>query len=158
MASWVEIESAEPEFAAEARVLMDQRTHKMLATIRHDGSPRVSGMEARFIDGELSFGSMPNSPKVRDLAADPRFALHSGSEEPEGWSGDAKFAGTVIEVTDMAIKAAYKDAAGTAPPGDYHLYKTDITEVVVIRLGDPPDHLVVRRWTPERGVRRSTLR
>jgi Pyridoxamine 5'-phosphate oxidase len=155
MASWAEIESAEPELAADAKGLMDQRVHKTLATIRPDGSPRVSGMEARFIDGELAFGSMPNSPKVRDLAADPRFALHSGSHEPDIWVGDAKFAGTVIEVTDAEIKQAYKDAAGTAPPGDYHLYRTDITEVVTIRLGEPADHLVITRWTPRTGVHTS---
>ena len=158
MASWAEIEAAEPELAALARESMDGRTHKTMATIRPDGSPRVSGIEARFVDGELSFGSMPNSPKVRDLAADPRFALHSGSEEPESWIGDAKLAGTVIEVTDPDIKAAYVDVVGTKPPGDYHLYKTDLTEVVVIRMGDPGDHLVVRRWTPTRGVRVSELR
>lgn len=157
MASWSDIVVEEPEFAAEARALMDQRTHKTMATLRPDGSPRISAIEARFIDGELSFGSMPNSPKVRDLAADPRFALHSGSEEPDGWAGDAKFAGTVVEVTDADIKRAYVAAAGTAPPGDYHLYKTDIAEIVVIRLGEPADHLVVRRWTPDGGVRVSQL-
>lgn len=155
MASWAQIAASEPEFAVAAQAFMEARTHKMLATIRPDGSPRISGMEARFIDGELAFGSMPNSPKVRDLATDPRFALHSGSEEPEGWSGDAKFAGTVIEVTDPDIKQAYKDAAGTAPPGDFHLYRTDITEIVVIRLGEPADHLVISRWTPAGGVRTS---
>ena len=100
---------------------------------------------------------MRNSPKVRDLAADPRFALHSGSEEPDGWAGDAKFAGTVIEVTDPDIKQAYVAAAGTAPPGDYHLYRTNITEIVTIRLGEPADHLVTRRWTPEGGVRTTKL-
>ena len=157
MASWSQIEAGEPEFAADAKGLMEQRVHKTMATLRPDGAPRISGIEARFIDGELAFGSMPNSPKVRDLATDPRFALHSGSHEPDIWGGDAKVAGTVIEVTDPDIKRAYVEAAGTAPPGDYHLYKTDITEVVVIRLGDPPDHLVVRRWTPTGGVRRSTL-
>lgn len=157
MPSWSHIAASEAEFAADARGLMDIRTHKTMATLRLDGSPRISAIEARFIDGELAFGSMPHSPKVRDLAADPRFALHSGSEEPDAWAGDSKFAGTVIEVTDPDIKRAYVAAAGTAPPGDYHLYKTDITEIVVIRLGDPPDHLVVRRWTPERGVRVSEL-
>ncbi len=158
MASWAQIEADEAEFAAAARASMDARVHKTMATLRPDGSPRISGIEARFIDGELSFGSMPNSPKVRDLAADPRFALHSGSHEPDIWAGDSKFAGTVIEVTEPDVKQAYVAAAGTAPPGDFHLYRTDITEVVVIRLGDPPDHLVVRRWTPERGVRMSKLR
>ncbi len=158
MASWADIEASEPELANDAKGLMEQRVHKTIATLRPDGSPRISGIEARFIDGELSFGSMPNSPKARDLAADPRFALHSGSHEPDIWTGDSKFAGTVIEVTDPDIKQAYVAAAGSAPPGDFHLYKTDLTEVVTIRLGDPPDHLVVRRWTPGHGVRMSKLR
>ena len=112
VASWAQIEVDKAEFAADARGLMEQRVHKSIATLRPDGSPRISGIEARFIDGELSFGSMPNSPKVRDLAADPRFALHSGSHEPDIWAGDSKFAGTVIEVTEPDIKQMYFRRAG----------------------------------------------
>jgi hypothetical protein len=26
--------------------------------------------------------------------------------------------------------------------------------VIVVRLGDPADHLVIESWTPERGVKR----
>lgn len=158
MASWAEIVAAEPELAAEAHGFMEARVHKTIGTVRPDGAPRLSGIEARFIDGELAFGSMPDSPKVRDLARDPRFMLHSGSQEPDVWDGDAKLSGTLVEITDGAVKAAYVQAAGTAPPGAFHLYIADITELVVLRMGDPPDHIVVRRWTPGGGVRTSTLR
>jgi len=158
MPRWADIQVVEPDLAGEVEAFMDLRVHKTLATIRPDGSPRISGIEARFIDGELWLGSMLHSPKSRDLAVDPRFALHSGSMEPDVWGGDAKVAGTAIEIVDRDRKTGYVAAAGTAPPGDFHLYRTDITEVIMIRLGEPPDHLRVQRWTPETGVRTRDLR
>jgi hypothetical protein len=60
-----------------------------LATVRADGSPRISGLEAKFIEEDLLFGSMPGSRKGADLLRDPRFALHSGSIDPPGWQCDA---------------------------------------------------------------------
>lgn len=153
MPRWADIQVVEPDLAGEVEAFMDLRVHKSIATIRSDGSPRISGIEARFLTGDLWLGSMLESPKSRDLAADPRFALHSGSMEPDLWGGDAKVAGTLAEVLDPAEKAAYLAAAGTAPPGNFHLYRADVTEVIVIRLGEPPDHLVVQRWTAPTGVR-----
>ena len=38
--------------------------------------------------------------KALDLRRDPRFALHSGSDDPPGWAGDAKLAGVAEEITD----------------------------------------------------------
>jgi len=38
--------------------------------------------------------------KARDLQRDPRFALHSGSDEPAEWAGDAKLAGVVEEIAE----------------------------------------------------------
>ena len=43
---------------------------------------------------------MWDARKARDLQRDPRFALHSGSDDPPGWEGDAKLAGVVEEITD----------------------------------------------------------
>jgi hypothetical protein len=47
----------------------------LLATLRADGSPRVSGLEPLFALGELWFGMMPESRKALDLLRDPRFAI-----------------------------------------------------------------------------------
>jgi hypothetical protein len=63
MAAWQEVEQAAPEFARRVRTLFDAHRHKTLATVRADGSPRISGIEAVFEDGELFFGSMPNARK-----------------------------------------------------------------------------------------------
>ena len=145
-----------PELAALARGFLDSHVHKTLATLRYDGSPRISGTEVAFADGELWLGSMWRAVKALDLRRDPRFALHSGSADPPGWTGDAKLSGRAEEVTDPERKAAIIGA--DAPPGPTHLFRADINEVVVVRLGDPADHLVIESWHVGRGVIRRDRR
>ena len=156
MPSWSDVEAEVSEIAALARGFLDAHIHKTLATLRHDGSPRISGIEVSFADGELWLGMMWRSLKALDLQRDPRFALHSGSADPPGWTGDTKLAGRIEEVTDPERKAAIIGA--DAPPGPSHLFRADITEVVVVRLGDPADHLVIESWHPGRGVTRQERR
>ncbi len=156
MLSWSAVEAEAPELAVLARGFLDAYVHKTLATLRRDGSPRISGTEVVFADGELWLGSMWRSSKALDLRRDPRFALHSGSADPPDWTGDAKLAGRVEEVTDPDQKRAI--IGGQAPPDSSHLFRADITELVVVRLGEPADHLVIEAWHPERGVTRHERR
>jgi Pyridoxamine 5'-phosphate oxidase len=156
MPSWSAVEAEAPELAALARDFLDAYIHKTLATLRRDGSPRISGSEVVFVDGELWLGSMWQSLKALDLRRDPRFALHSGSADPPAWTGDAKLAGHVEEVADPERKTAI--IGGDAPPGSSHLFRADITELVVVRLADPPDHLVIETWHAGRGVTRRERR
>lgn len=149
---WAEFRDLEPELAGDAFTSLEDGTHKTIATLRADGSPRISAVEARFVDGDLWFGSMPGSPKSKDLLRDPRFALHSASHEPDGWTGDAKIAGRAIAVHDRAAKDRLVAVAGTAPPGDFDLFRADIDEVVVIRLAAGEDHLLIGRWTAASGL------
>src|SRR6185437_1743554 len=102
VASWGEIETVAADIAQLARKLLEAHVHKTIATLRVDGSPRISDIEAKFIEGELWFGSMPASRKSADLGRDPRFALHSGSIDPPGWQGDAKLSGLAEEIIDPA--------------------------------------------------------
>jgi hypothetical protein len=154
MPSWAEVEAEAPELAARARELLEAHTHLTMATLRRDGSPRISGTEIQLADGELWFGSMWKAVKALDLRRDPRFAIHSGSGEPgEGWSADAKFAGRAEEVDDPELKKARGGGAGGS---DYHLFRADISELVVTGLGEPADHLVIESWHPGRGVERRT--
>ncbi|GLH99145.1 pyridoxamine 5'-phosphate oxidase family protein [Phytohabitans aurantiacus] len=155
MASWAEVEADAPEFAAAVRRLLDAHRHKTLATLRRDGSPRISGTEAQFRDGELWFGGMWLSRKALDLRRDPRFALHSASvdpddDDPAAWPGDAKLSGRVEEITDPArVSEVNKDA----PPGPSHLFRADITEVVLTKVGSPADHLLIQWWREGKGLR-----
>jgi hypothetical protein len=156
MAGWSELEAEAPDLARLARHYLDLRTHKVLATLRRDGSPRVSGTEIRFAGGELWLGSMPGALKARDLGRDPRFALHGGSVEPsEGWDGDAKLAGRAEEITDPERRAAVLGEQFR----ESHLFRADILELSVVRLaGDPPDHLMIDAWHAGRGVSRRERR
>jgi hypothetical protein len=152
MPSWSEVEAEAGDLAALARRFFDAHVHKTLATLRRDGSPRISGTEVEFSDGELWIGSMWEARKALDLRRDPRFALHSGSDDPPGWTGDAKVAGRFEEVTDEEAKEARR--SGDQPSGPYHLFRADVTELVVVHLNEQRDRLVVESWHAGRGVAR----
>jgi Pyridoxamine 5'-phosphate oxidase len=147
MTAWQAVAEAAPEFAEQVRALFDAHRHKTIATVRADGSPRISGIEAVFENGELAFGSMPNSRKGADLRRDPRFALHSATVDPiEGseaeWPGEAKISGRAI--------AAGPITGG--PSGES--FRADITEVVHTHLNEKATMLVVEWWTPTGGLKR----
>jgi hypothetical protein len=151
MPSWSEFEAAAPELAGRVRERLDAHTHKTLATIRRDGSPRISGTETAFRDGELWIGSMWQARKAHDLQRDPRFALHSGSDEPSEWKGDAKLSGIAEEITDPERVAAVN--GDSAPSGPSHLFRLDLREVSTVALDETRKALEIQVWTPERGVR-----
>ena len=103
MSSWSQFELEAPGLAERVRARLDAHVHKTIATLRRDGSPRISGTETRLEDGELWIGSMWQALKARDLQRDPRYALHSGSDDPPEWPGDAKLSGVVEEITDPEV-------------------------------------------------------
>ena len=149
VARWSDVEREAPELAERARALFDAKTHKTMATLRKDGSPRISGIELEFRDGDVWFGSMWRAVKALDLQRDPRFAIHSGSDDPDDWNGDAKIAGRAEEITD---RAAVEDEGGEAPSEPSHSFRLDISELSVVRLGKPRDHLVIESWHEGRGI------
>ena len=149
---WRAIEQAEPDFAERVRRLFDAGRHKTIATLRADGSPRISGIECEFTDGELRFGSMRGAHKGADLARDPRFALHGPTFHPavgeeRDWPGEAKVAGRAVAAGPVTTGNAGEQADGA-------MFVADITEVVITGLNAEATKLVVESWTPERGLRR----
>lgn len=151
MADWKDIEAQAPELTAYAKPLFDAFTHKTIATTRKDGSPRISGTEMEFRDGQLWIGSMWQALKAKDLQRDPRFALHSGSVSPPDWVADAKIAGRAVEHPNPEQLRDDK-----TPPGPFHAFRLDITELVVTRLDEgPPMGIVIEAWHEGRGVSRT---
>jgi hypothetical protein len=146
MTAWQDVERAVPEFAQRIQTLFDAHRHKTIATLRADGAPRISGIEAMFEGGELVFGSMPSARKGADLRRDPRFALHSATVDPvEGseaqWPGEAKISGRAI-------------AAGPIIDGaEGDRFHADIAKVVHTHLNETATLLVVEWWTPTHGLR-----
>jgi hypothetical protein len=151
MASWSAFERSAPELARQVRERFDAHGHKTIATLREDGSPRISGTETAFKEGELWIGSMWQARKARDLQRDPRFALHSGSDDPPEWTGDAKVAGVAEEVTDPQQVRRINGPAGGGGPS--HLFRLDVREASVVRISEDRKHLVIEFWTPREGVK-----
>jgi len=148
--SWGDLEQAEPDFAARVQALFDGGRHKTIATLRANGSPRISGIECAFADGQLTFGSMPASRKGEDLRRDGRFALHSRTVDPvdgheADWPGEAKIAG-------RAVSAGALDTEAGQPEGD--AFVADIDEVALTCLNPEATRLVVQWWTAAGGLRR----
>jgi len=148
MTRWQDVEQAAPEFAQRVRALFDAHRHKTIATVRADGSPRISGIVAVLEDGELVVGSMRHARKGADLRRDPRFGLHSATVDPvEGaeaqWPGEAKISGRAV-------------AAGRITDGpDGDRFHADIAEVVHTHLNEEASLLVVEWWTPTHGLRKA---
>lgn len=157
MANWAAFEAAAPGLADFALQRLAAHRHKTMASLRSDGSPRISGIEITVRGGEVWIGGMPDSRKLADLRRDPRVSVHSASPDPAAdgsWPGDAKFSGLAVEVTEPASKAEFAGAQGEMPPGPFGLFRVDLLEVTVVRLGDPADHLVIELWKQGEGVRR----
>ena len=152
MAAFSDVEAEQPEFAARVRACFDAHRHKILATLRSDGAPRVSGIEAAFAGGELWLAGMPRSVKFADLRRDPRMALHSGSDEPDTFTADAKVSGRAVEVLDAAGRAAFAGATGTPADGEHELFRVDLEQVVLTAVAPEKDALVISSWRPGRGL------
>ncbi|WP_433386904.1 pyridoxamine 5'-phosphate oxidase family protein [Micromonospora sp. KLBMP9576] len=144
MATWGQFESEAAEFAKLIRARFEGAETHVLATLRKDGSPRVSGSEVAFQGADLSFGSMLNAVKARDLQRDGRCAIHAHPTK----GGDAKVAGVAIEVTGGA-KDAY--TSGAEPPGGFHAFRLELEEAVFTSVEG--DELVVKLWRPGQSVR-----
>lgn len=143
--------ASEPDFAERVRQRFAVRKHATMATIRRDGSPRISGTEVDFRDDGLWLGSMAGARKAMDLRRDPRVALHCPTEDtpaddPGSWGGDAKISGRAIEV-------ANEDATDGS-----HRFRIDVEEVVMTRVAETGDHLVIESWHPDRILERRERR
>ena len=145
MTSWKQFEQEAPELAGEIRARFEAQETHVLATLRKDGSPRVSGSEVDFSGDDLTFGSMLGAVKARDLRRDGRFAIHAHPA-----TGDAKVAGFATEVNGQAEKDALR--TGGEPPGDFHAFVTDLTEAVLTSVDQEAEELVIQVWRPGQGV------
>ncbi|MFF1810551.1 pyridoxamine 5'-phosphate oxidase family protein [Streptomyces sp. NPDC058251] len=151
--NWAALTTAEPDLAKTVEDRFGSFTHHVLATLRKDGSPRTTGIEVRFLHGELWLGMMPDSLKALDLRRDPRFALQANPGAGTGMGGgDVRISGRALEVGDdeRAAKAAY--VKEVEPPQPFHLFRTELTEVVRTYVEDDT-YLVVEIWRPGEPVR-----
>jgi hypothetical protein len=136
-----------PELAGRVRERFEATKHKTMATLRRDGSPRISGTETAFTDTDLTLGSMPGAVKLADLLRDPRIALHSATADPvdgqeAAWPGEAKVAGRVEAVPPV----------GDGPDGAY--FRVLLSEAVLTTITPDGTGLCIESWHPSAGYRK----
>jgi hypothetical protein len=125
----------------------------LLATLRADGSPRISPCEVFVVGEDLMLGMMWQSKKALDLVRDPRIAVHSVQSERSGEPPDVKLYGVVEDVSDADARRRYGDvldaAIGWRPPEPYHLFALDVRQAGMIAFGAGRRAM---RWTEESGT------
>jgi hypothetical protein len=144
MASWQEFVDSAPDFASRVATLFTTHKHHTMATLRKDGSPRISGTEVDLRDGQLCLGMMPGTLRAEDLRRDPRVAIHSQGidppeDDPGAWIGEAKISGRAHQLTTDTAEASER-------------FRVDIADVVLTRVGTPANHLVIERWSRDVGL------
>lgn len=166
MTTWAAFHDAEPDVAARAQVIFSSTTNAVLGTLRKDGSPRLSGIDPFWFEGELWIGSMPGARKGADLRRDPRCSLHAipwesrkvreGAADPG--DADAKVAGRAVLADDAdlcrRVNTHITGEMEFEPPGPSDLFRIDVGNVVVISVDG--EDLVVDRWSADDG--RTTVR
>jgi hypothetical protein len=145
VATWAEFVSAEPDLAAFARERIQGRIVYQ-ATIRLDGGPRVHPVSPWVAYGLLCVSFRATSPKMREVAPDARYALHTAQplDDHAGAFGEFMARGLLEQI-------AASHPAVTARPGQtpYELvhYTCSIEEAVATEYTDD-EMPVYRRWKP----------
>lgn len=155
MTSWNDALQAAPGLTAAVQARFEATGLGMLATLRADGSPRISGIEPSFWAGEMWLGMMWESRKALDLRRDPRLCVHAATVDKQVTDGDARVSGRAIEIHDdetkLAMGAAFAETTDFDPNthGPFHLFKIDVGEVYFLEPAG--DHLDIEWWTPAGG-------
>jgi len=154
--TWARFQDAEPAFAASVRERFESHRHAVMATLRRDGAPRLSGMEVPIREGHLWLAMEDNSRKTEDLRRDGRFSIHSAPDSEQLILGDARMEGRAVQALQPEVSLFVK---GHRFPIDdtssMALFWADITRVVLARVEDRG--LLIISWTPADGLRTTRI-
>lgn len=159
---WSEFEQAQPRMARLGRERLISPGVVLVATIRRDGTPRLSPVEPFLLDGDLWLSMMWQSAKARDLLRDPRILVHSVITSRDGAAGEFKVRGVGRPEGDQVIQRRYADAVAASlgwrpEPERSHLFAVDISQVSFLSYDTPTGDQHVALWPPGREfVRRAT--
>lgn len=159
---WQELARRQPRLADAGASRLLEPGVVLVATLRRDGSPRLSPVEPFVMEGDLLLSMMWQSWKARDLLRDPRVLVHSVVTHRDGREGEFKVRGLARADDDLGRQQRYSEAVAEAlgwrpEPGHFHLFAVDLTDVALIRYDEPTGDQHVATWPPARElVRRGT--
>jgi hypothetical protein len=149
---WSEISARQPALGAVADRLLIKPGVLLAATIRRDGTARISGVEPLVLDGDLWLSMMSGSAKGRDLGRDPRIVLNSVITSPSP-PAEIKVRGTAHVVTEQDRQERYTDAVrqqiGWQPvTGQFTLLIVEVADLTYIGSEPGTGAQHVARWPP----------
>jgi hypothetical protein len=159
---WSEMERRQPGLAELGQRRLLGPGVVLVATIRPDGSPRLSPVEPFLMDGTFWLSMLWQSRKAADLARDPRILVHSVITNRDGQEGEFKLRGLACPENSGAVQRRYADAVAQSlgwnpEPGRFHLFGVSIEHVTYIRYDAATGDQHVAMWPPGREfVRRGT--
>jgi hypothetical protein len=150
--NWSGLEAAAPEIAQLGKERFDQARVALLATLRKDGSPRISPVEPYLTEGHLLFGATSWSSKMRDLLRDPRCVLHSAISGPDTGEGELQLYGRAIEAEDRIRNSCEGGWWLERPPDVATVFAFSIEQATFISWDLGRGEMRVRRWSPRHGL------
>jgi hypothetical protein len=146
--TWAEFANAEPELAAFARGRIEGRVVYQ-ATLQFDGGPRVHPVSPWIAAGLLCVSFRDTSPKVREVARDARYALHTAQpwEDHAGEFGEFMARGWLEQ-----IRASHPAVIARPGQPSYRLvhYELSIEEAVATEYS-VDEMPIYRRWKSSPG-------
>src|SRR5215468_12014809 len=100
---WSDFERRQPRLAELGHERLMSAGVVLVATIRRDGTPRVSPIEPWIMDGVFWLSMMWGSTKAVDLARDPRVLVHNAVASRDGQEGEFKLRGTAVAETGRSV-------------------------------------------------------
>ncbi len=152
---WRELEIAAPEIARVGEERLDRARVGLLATLREDGSPRISPVEPYLSQGELLFGSLVWSLKTRDLRRDSRCALHSAITGPDNGEPELKLQGRALEAEGQIRDACQEGWWQAQSPEAAIVFALRIERASLVKWDIAQGQMVVVRWSPDHGLTES---
>jgi hypothetical protein len=153
---WSEFAAACPEVAGPVRELIERYGFVFAGTIRRDGTPRISPVEAHIVRDELMLVMIAGTLKARDLLRDPRVVLNAPIVDPADPGSEFKLRGHAIAVDDPNLRAATADAikstSGWRPPASWHYFAVRVDDVA--HMAWEAGALDMLHWRLGRGTRR----
>ena len=153
MASWLEFETAAPEFGAAGRRLLvgpDEVAIGFLASVSAHGTPHLAPVCPIFCDADLYISAGSHTPKANDLRTSGHFVLHAllaANDE------EFQIAGHAEEVSDpaerLAVHSAIRFAAFKTTDPVFRLSIGRALWVYWERVGQPDTKPVLKRWAEQ---------
>ena len=154
MFGWADFEREAPSVAAAGRELIARYRYLLAGTIRSDGTPRISPVEAHLVDGALVLALEAGTLKVRDLRRDPRIVLNAPIVDPDDPELEFKMRGRAVPISAgepwATAAEAIERASGWRPGPEWYVVSIDIDDAAAIAWRD--GEMTMDLWRRGRGI------